>query len=528
MSSLNGVTGGGLFGDQMGWPDQRDIFQEVGPYGFADGSTAGLTKRDNRLTGEILPTAINWFQLKIIRDRCRMIARNNEYAIAAMGARRSYVVGTGFKYQVVPKKAGTVPDQFLDSMQEFLDLWVEHNNLSEVENEAVYRLDAEGEFFVRKFFGNDGMLRTRFIEPELIRSPVDSSDSPQDTFGIRTSPEDIRDVVGYWVIEKPWENTTGVLVPADEIIHVKINSESNSKRGLPTLYAVESNLRAAEDVLASMIALAKTRAKIGMIRSVADAPAAAIEELERSAADGQVTDRVTGRSTNVERFAYGTILTSSDNIKYEFPSLNAGASDLIEILKVNLRAIAARFGISEIMMSADASNANYASSLTAEAPATKSFERFQSMLTGAFGTRKTRPGRSLAWEALAHAARMGHFDAKLLGMVTIQVNPPTVQARDRAAESNVHKTYLDMGVLSKASISSDIGVDPKKESEQILREQKEAQKNQPTPPGGMGAIPGQQPGGQPPQGEVDDSTNQGGQTQQPESEAPPRAPGPNG
>ena len=77
MSSLNGVTGGGLFGDQMGWPDQRDIFQEVGPYGFADGSTAGLTKRDNRLTGEILPTAINWFQLKIIRDRCRMIARNN-------------------------------------------------------------------------------------------------------------------------------------------------------------------------------------------------------------------------------------------------------------------------------------------------------------------------------------------------------------------------------------------------------------------------------------------------------------------
>ena len=88
-----------------------------------------------------------------------------------------------------------MPDQFLDSMQEFLDLWVEHNNLSEVENEAVYRLDAEGEFFVRKFFGNDGMLRTRFIEPELIRSPVDSSDSPQDTFGIRTSPEDIRDVV---------------------------------------------------------------------------------------------------------------------------------------------------------------------------------------------------------------------------------------------------------------------------------------------------------------------------------------------
>lgn len=512
MSNLNGPVGSQLFGEPYAWGDSRDFWQEMGPYGFADASGPALARRDNRLTGEILPVAINWFQLKQVRDRCRLIARNNEYAIAALSACRSYVVGTGFKYKVVPRREKGIPDHLVEQVQEVLDLFVEHNRLSEIESEIVYRLHVEGEAFIRVFPGESGIIQIRFIEPELIRAPSDTSASPEDSFGIKCHPEDMQERIGYWVVERPWLSPTPELVPAEEIIHLRNNVESNSKRGLPTIFAVETNLRAAEDVLASMIALAKTRAKIGMIRTVDDAPPQAVEELVKAAGDGEITDKWTGRSQTVERFGYGSILTASGNVKYEFPSLGAGANDLIEILKVNLRAIAARFGISEIMMSADAGNANYASSLTAEAPATKAFERFQNMLMSALGTRRTRPERSLCWKQLSHAAEMGLIEPDVLQLISIQVQPPTVQARDKTAEANTHKTYLDMGAISLASVRADIGVDDKKEQAQIDQERQNNQMKNPQAPPGQGGIPqGQAPGGQPPQGVVNGEEKQGGE-----------------
>jgi capsid protein len=524
MSSMDSISGGQLFPDSSGWADPRDYFSEIGPYGFADAAGPALARRDNRLTGEILPVAINWFQLKQIRDRCRMIARNNEYAIAALNACKAYVVGTGFKYKAVARRERGLSDQVLEQVQDILDLFVEHNRLSEVEAEIVYRLHVEGEAFLRVFPGENGIIQIRFIEPELIRAPSDTSASPEDSFGIKCHPEDMQERIGYWVIERPWISLTPELVPAEEIIHLRNNVESNSKRGLPTIMAVETNLRAAEDVLASMIALAKTRAKIGMIRTVDDAPPQAVEELVKSAGDGSITDKWTGRQQTVERFGYGTVLTASGNVKYEFPSLAAGANDLIEILKVNLRAIAGRFGLSEIMMSADAGGANYASSLTAEAPATKSFERFQNMLMGALGTRRTRPERALAWKQLSHAAEMGLIDPDLLQQISIQVLPPTIQARDKAAEANTHKAYMDMGAISLATVRADIGVDDKKEQAQIDQERQKQQKeqmNNPLAPPGQGGLPqGPAPGGKPPQGVVD-----GGESAQTE-ESPEKPPYP--
>lgn len=519
MSSLNGPVGSQLFGDMSAWPDSRDFWQEMGPYGFADASGPALARRDNRLTGEILPVAISWFQLKQVRDRARLIARNNEYAIAAINACKAYVVGTGFKYLVVPRRERSLPDRVIEPIQEVIDLFTEHNRMADIESELVYRLHVEGEAFLRVFPGENGVVQIRFIEPELVRAPSDTSASPEDSFGIKCHPEDMQERIGYWVIERPWIDTTPELVPAEEIIHLRMNVESNSKRGLPTIYAVETNLRAAEDVLASMIALAKTRAKIGMIRTVEDSPPQAIEELVKSAADGTITDKFTGRNQTVERFSYGTVLTASGNVKYEFPSLGAGANDLIEILKVNLRAIAARFGISEIMMSADPSNSNYASSLTAEAPATKAFERFQNLLTGALGTRRTRPERSLCWKQLSHAAEIGLIEPDLLQHITIQVQPPTVQARDKASEANTHKTYLDMGAISLATVRADIGVDDKKEQAQIEQERKSQQMMNPQgPPGPGGMQPGGVPGGVPPQGGKDENN--------PKAEGAPKPPYP--
>lgn len=483
-----------LFANIPGYPylDGRDLYSEAGPYGFMDGGpVASLARRDNRLTGEILPAAITWWQLKIIRDRARQIARSNEYCIAAVNACRSYVVGTGFKYKVSEKKHAQVPADLMGRAQDILDLWVEHNNMPEIEAEVVYRLHTEGEAFLRTFRGEDGLLRIRFIEPELVRPPSDDA-TPKDSFGIQVADEDIHERVGYWVVERPWIDPTPTLVPADEILHLRNNVESNSKRGLPTIWAVESNLKSAEEILQSMVSLAKARAKVAIVRKISDTPPEAIAELTRTAADYTVTDPTTSQTTNISRMGYGTILTTSDNVTYEFPGANLGSSDLIEVLRANLRAIAARFGLSEAMLSADPSSANYASALVAEAPATKQLEHFQHLLSGALGTRRTKPNRSLAWQQLGLAVDTGLLPREILKLIDVQCDVPTVASRDKGAEATQHQTYVSMGVMSKSQVRAAIGLDDSVTVEQIERErQTEAEMAQKYGPPGGEAQPGQ-------------------------------------
>lgn len=452
--------------------DTRDLFAEAGPYGFLDGVPQQyLTRRDNRMAGELLPLYINWWQLKIIRDRSRQICRNNEFAIAAINAHRNYVVGTGFNYTVQARKDNTNPE-LIARTQDLVDLFVEHNRMPELESEVIYRLHSDGECFLRSFKGEDGLLRIRFVEPELIRPPADDT-TPSSSFGIKCADEDIHHVVGYWVVEKPWENLTPTLVPADQILHLKINSESNSKRGLPTIYAIESNLRAAEDVLQSMIAVAKARSKIAVIRKVNDSPPEAINALTQTATDYTVTDPVQQRSTNINHMGYGSILTSTGNVEYDFPAMNIGAADLVETLSANLRAIAARFGITETMMSTDASNNNYASALVAEAPAVKTFERMQRLIGQSIGERRTRPERSLIWQQISHAIDAGMLPRDILDAVVIRAKGPQLVARDFDREAQTAKTYMDMGLWSPQTITAESGKNFEEEQRNIAKAREE-------------------------------------------------------
>ncbi len=502
--------------------DTRDLFAEAGPYGFMDGSSSQqLARLDNRMAGELLPTYINWWQLKVLRDRSRQIARNNEFAIAAINAHRNYVVGTGFTYQVIARKADTHPE-IISRVQELLDLFIEHNKMGDVESEIIYRLHTEGEAFLRSFVGDDGLLRVRFVEPELVRPPADDS-TPNSSFGVVCSDEDIHHRTHYWVVQKPWESTTPTLVPAHQILHLRLNVESNSKRGLPTIYAVESNLRASEDVLQSMIALAKARSKIAVIRKVNDSPPEAISELTRTATDYTLTDATQSRSTSINHMGYGSILTSTGNVDYEFPSLNVGSGDMVEVLNCNLRAIAARFGITETMMSTDASNNNYASALVAEAPAVKTFERMQKMLSQAIGERRTKPDRALAWQQISHAVNIGMLPREALTEITIKATGPSLISRDKTSEANVAKTYIDLGLWSPQTVTADSGKDYEEEQRNIKKAKDAAAASAPTgqpdQQGGASPLaPGASPGAAPDQAQttaqvVQDTALNGAQVQ---------------
>ena len=449
---------------QLGLIDPRDI------YGDIDGMSPyppGLPPlyRDSQGRGEVLPIYLTWLQLKYIRDRSRRICNENEFALCAIQNRVHYCVGKGFKYKATSKNP-----TYADLVQDVIDEFIDKNDWAEREAESLHRGDRDGEFILRFFPQDDGIYAVRYVEPEHVKDPTGDAGEPTETFGVETYPLDLETVRAYWIIENPYIYSTPKRIPADDILHVKFNVDMNAKRGLPTFYPIEGNLRRAEDLQASIVAMCKAQAKIALIRKLQGTARSAAEAFRDSVKAADVTDPTTGTNVSIERMRYGTILTSSGNVEYEFPK-HSDTSGFIEALNSELRACAARLNMPEWMFSASTSDANYATALVAEAPSVKAFEYVQRKLARAFGENK-RPGNKLSvmWRQIRYSVTQGLLPPEVLKEVEIQVECPQVTARDKMQEVQRNEILNRMGIKSKQTISAEEGLDWDVEQDRLEEE----------------------------------------------------------
>jgi len=465
---------------QTGWGPFWNDPSEYGAFQFPNAGMGGwvnpaqLAVRDNYLSGEQLPIYLSWWQLKSIRDRARFVFATNEFAHGLVQCFQSFVVGSsGFKWRVASiDLKNPVPEDLLKRCQASLDIFREYNSMVDVENEIVYRLHVDGEVFIRKFPQANGMLVIRFIEPELVRGYATDIGSPKDSFGIICEEDDINSVLGYQVILKPTVSREPTFIPADEIIHIKIGTNANAKRGLTTFYPVFQNLTNCEDILASTVTMAKARAKVAMIRKVNNVAPDSMASL----VDSQI-DATLGGSNNMgateniglERFGYGSIITAPANIDYEFPGANVDAAGLIQVLQANLRSLATRFGISETLMSGDASNNNYSSALIAEAPARRTFERWQGIVGRSLAECRFEPNKSLAWSQIHLASEHGIIPKEILKNIKITSEAYSLQSREHQKEAEMNNVYHSMGVKSIQTIRSELGLDNDTEASNFIK-----------------------------------------------------------
>jgi hypothetical protein len=465
---------------QTGWGPFWNDPSEYGAFQFPNAGMGGwvnpaqLAVRDNYLSGEQLPIYLSWWQLKSIRDRARFVFATNEFAHGLVQCFQSFVVGSsGFKWRVASiDLKNPVPEDLLKRCQASLDIFREYNSMVDVENEIVYRLHVDGEVFIRKFPQANGMLVIRFIEPELVRGYATDIGSPKDSFGIVCDEDDINTVLGYNVILKPRVSREPDFIPAEEIIHIKIGTNANAKRGLTTFYPVFQNLTNCEDILASTVTMAKARAKVAMIRKVNNVAPDSMASL----VDSQI-DATLGGSNNMgateniglERFGYGSIITAPANIDYEFPGANVDAAGLIQVLQANLRSLATRFGISETLMSGDASNNNYSSALIAEAPARRTFERWQGIVGRSLAECRFEPNKSLAWSQIHLASEHGIIPKEILKNIKITSEAYSLQSREHQKEAEMNNVYHSMGVKSIQTIRSELGLDNDTEASNFIK-----------------------------------------------------------
>jgi capsid protein len=390
-------------------------------------------------------------QLAQIRDQCRALAVSNEFAINGHENRISYIVGRGHAYRAVAAN-GQDAAPLLRQVQAVIDEFVRLNHWHHRQQEIVRRKDRDGECFLRWFPAADGTTRVRFVESAQVATPSDRLSDPSARFGIQTDAEDVETVLGYWI--------DGQWVDADQIQHRKANVDANVKRGLPLFFPVLKNLRRADKLLRNMSVVAEIQSAIAVIRKHGAATAAGLQQFVAGQADLSVTNPATGRTSNFQRYAPGTILDAMAGTEYEFPAAGIDAGRYVAVLQAELRAIASRLVMPEFMLTSDASNANYSSTMVAEGPAVKMFDRLQHEMLA--------DDLEVLWHAVRHAVEAGRLPAESLTAVEIRGIPPTLAVRDRLKDAQADQILVRNGAMSVQTMAMRNGLDPAQE-ERLIR-----------------------------------------------------------
>ena len=397
------------------------------------------------------PPQLNAEQLAEVRLQCRQLAAGNEFAINGIENRISYLVGPGHAYRAVVRKRTELAPDLVGDVQAVLDEFLQENAWQSRQQEIVRRMDRDGEAFLRFFVTGDGLTRVRFVEPEQVYTPKELANSPSASFGIQTEPDDVETPLGYYVDGEP--------VEATHIQHRRANVDANVKRGLPLYYPVRKNLRRVERLLRNMSALAEIQSAIALIRKHRSALRHGVEQFVSDQSIAASTDGRTGRTRQLSQYAPGTILDAPAGLEYDFPAAGVNASNFVTVLQAELRAIAARLVMPEFMFTSDASNANYSSTLVAEGPAVKMFERLQATLRN--------DDCRVMWRVLHNAEAAGRLPPGVCRHVELQITLPSLHVRDQLREMQIDRIAFEKGILSPQTWSQRLALDYDQEQKNL-------------------------------------------------------------
>lgn len=415
-----------------------------------------ISQSTDRQYGNNFPFWVSESQLSIIRASARYIVTTSPNAQGLLNGLTSYVIGCGFSYRIAAIRQKGASEQLVTEVQKFIDSFIESNAWGELEQELFYRSREDGEAFLRLFPQLDGTMVVRTVEPEQIYQPGGTT-LDEWSYGIQTELDDVNTILAYHVnyraskgVAKE-DNMEGEIVPVEQMVHIKANVKRSIKRGLSDF---------SFDTLDSFTQAGKLRRNIGEGAAV-QAAIAAVRQHDTASSE-QVTDFIStnidystsnslGKTQNFEKLEPGSFLDIPKGMIYVPPPAAANSAAHLEVFAGLLRTAGNRHNAPEWLASSDASNGNYASSLTAEAPFTRHCLRLQEFYKGHF--------KKVIIAVINHAIDCGKFDSDLWDMVELQVKAPSVETRDKSAEANANQIYSTLGIKSKQTIAQEIGLD---------------------------------------------------------------------
>lgn len=244
--------------------------------------------------------------------------------------------------------------------------------------EIILRTLRDGEVFLQFYRTTAGeknwKTTVRFRDPELCRTPAIEygGTSGQASDGIKMRADDPETPETYF-FQKMYNDPTQVdAVPAEDVLHIKIGSDSEQKRGESYIQPAMEMFGQYKEWLRYRIVLNKVRTALVLIKKIngGSTDVAAIQ-----ATIGASPTQKSGESK--KRIPPpGTMITTNQGVDYDFKSANINASDAAEDGRSMKLSMAAGCNVPEYVFG-DASNANYASTLIAESPFVKGIRFWQ-------------------------------------------------------------------------------------------------------------------------------------------------------
>lgn len=405
-----------------------------------------------------------------IRDKVRQLVRENPHACQILRMLEAYVTGPGLTLAHQPASEDhSETDRELAATADRLwsDFWTV--NLRHYSyREHARRSWRDGECFVRKFAGTgvdpeflstgseiDGDPASgwgidhpawppavRFVDPEAIGPTAADPDSQ----GIITDPRDVERPLEYLRI-RPGDGELLERIPAPEILQTRIGVDSNEKRGLSLFAPILEGLNCFEKWMETELLARKLQSSIVLWRKVQGSP-----QMAESLANQSAQPSGPWGDVRRERVMPGTILTTNHGTDIQFLQPNTNFGDAASLGRMVLLSIAAGAGLPEFMLTSDASNANFASTMVAEGPAVKFFQSQQQFFSGEF----TRLWRWI----MADAIDAGLLPEDFFDRMEVRWSFPSLINRDRPKERLADVRLVESGILSRAEVARRDGVDP--------------------------------------------------------------------
>lgn len=429
------------------------------------------TQPTDRRDGQFLPFFGNEYDLQAIWGLARRLAIGDEIGAGLLDRLTDFTIGTGFTYRAEPKQpaAGDSAQELAAAAQEVIDEFLSESAWEgDLERELFAASRRDGEFFLRLQSLPGRGIRALTIEPECVTEPADPRVvedhyglPPQSwSFGVATDPSDTSQVNGYFV-QRYGDSRDWEFVPASEMIHCRINVERRVKRGLSDFYAAAAKLEKAGRLLGNTLEGSTIQAAIAFIREHApSATRSQIESFQLAKADTIAFEPRAAAPRARRHFYPGTVLDVGPGMKYHAAPLGQTSGPIfLAVVQAALRAVGARWGMPEYMISGDASNANYSSTLVAGSPFVRATEARQSVYRRYFGEVMRRvvdlaveQGRFLRWGIAQRR--------ELARQIEIVVTPPQVAiATDAEAQERVREIRHRAGVLSKRTWAAQVDLD---------------------------------------------------------------------
>ncbi|MFO1022598.1 MAG: phage portal protein [Planctomycetales bacterium] len=204
----------------------------------------------------------------------------------------------------------------------------------------------------------------------------------------------------------------------------------------------------------------RLQASIVLWRKVRGSPAEVAQFAEQAQSASGASDGIGG--VRRERFRAGTILTTSQGTELQFLQPNTNFADSIPLGRMLLLSMSAGEGLPEFMLTSDAANGNYASTMVAEGPAVKMFQGEQQFFTAEF----TKLWRWVMQQGIG----LGLLPEDFFEVISLRWGTPTLVNRDRNKERLADARLVETGILSRAEVGRREGVDPVLMQKEISRE----------------------------------------------------------